>query len=237
MTRCDDARLLLGSYALGGLEEDETRLVERHLATCADCRLAHAQLQPLPALLDLVEAETPVEHRPSPWLEDSVVANLRPRMLSTRPPRRRRFSPPALRIALPSALAGAALAAAVLTATGVLGGTDGQTREVTLASAPSTGGRAMATARLASTATGTRVELDARLPPLRGGEVYELWFVRPDGRVSAGTFTVDAAGRADLELATAATVERYQRLGITREPDALDPARNGPTVVAAPLAS
>lgn len=142
-----------------------------------------------------------------------------------------------LRIAIPSALAGAALAAAALAATGILGGTDGQRREVTLASAPSTDGGATATARLASTTTGTRVELDARLPPLRGGEVYELWFVRPDGRVSAGTFTVDADGRADLELATAATVERYQRLGITREPDALDPARNGPTVVTAPLAS
>lgn len=53
--------------------------------------------------------------------------------------------------------------------------------------------------------------------------------------MSAGTFTVDRDGRAELRLATAARSGEYERIGITREPDGLDPARNGPSVVAGAL--
>ena len=58
---------------------------------------------------------------------------------------------------------------------------------------------------------------------------------RRPGRVSAGTFTVYQDGRAELELATAVRTDRDERLGITREPDALDPARNGPSVAVGTL--
>jgi hypothetical protein len=92
-------------------------------------------------------------------------------------------------------------------------------------------GDARAEARLTPTDTGTRVDLDATLPPLARGEVYELWFVREGGRVSAGTFGVGPDGRADLRLGTAADADAYARIGITREPDGLDPARNGASVV------
>jgi hypothetical protein len=90
---------------------------------------------------------------------------------------------------------------------------------------------------VAESETGTEVELDARLAPLRAAELYELWFVRGGGRVSAGTFTVDRDGRAKLRLATAARSGEYRRIGITREPDGLDAARNGPSVVVGSLAS
>lgn len=226
MSGCDDMRVLLGSYALGGLEPDETALVQGHLAVCEECRLVHERFGRLSELLDLVEPGHSSDHQPSAPLESSVLADYR---ALPRPSRRRR---PRLRVAIPSALAGAALAVGVLAATGIVGAPADQTRRIVLVS-PS--GAGQATARLASTPTGTRVELDARLPPLRGDEIYELWFVRDDGRVSAGTFMVDRDGRARLALTTAARSERYQRLGITREPDALDPARNGPSIVVGAL--
>jgi hypothetical protein len=53
--------------------------------------------------------------------------------------------------------------------------------------------------------------------------------------VSAGTFTVDDDGRANLRLTSAARAGRYERLWITREPDGTDPARNGPSVVVGAL--
>lgn len=227
MSGCDDNRLLLGSYALGGLEADEAAAVERHLETCPQCRQVHEQLAPLPGLLDLVEPGRETSDVPSAPLERAVLASYR---VEPKPSRGRARWRPRLLVALPSALAGAALAIAVLAITTDPADPGPSTNRVELEPSTGEGGRAIA--ELVPTSTGTRVELDARLPSLRGGEVYELWFVRPHGRTSAGTFTVDRDGRAELELTTAAGGGRYRSLGITREPDALDPARNGPSVAA-----
>ena len=41
---CQKTRELLEAYALGALEDDEQAAVERHLETCADCRLLAAEL-------------------------------------------------------------------------------------------------------------------------------------------------------------------------------------------------
>jgi len=241
VTDCDEVRLSLGSYALGGLEPDEAARVRRHLHGCETCRAAHAELGALPALLDLVDPGTPPAAAPPARLEDAVLAGIAAERTAQHSSRGRRTSPAARRprmarwrVALPSGLAGAAAGAAALAAAGLLSVPGGDGRDVTL-SAPGSAGDARADARLTSTSAGTTVDLQAELPPLRRGEVYELWFVRGGGRVSAGTFTVDAAGRADLRLSTAARGPGYDRLGITREPDAVDPARNGPTVVAGAL--
>jgi hypothetical protein len=43
--RCEQIRDLLEAYALGALEEDERQAVERHLATCSDCRAVAAELR------------------------------------------------------------------------------------------------------------------------------------------------------------------------------------------------
>ncbi|TQS93073.1 anti-sigma factor [Arthrobacter sp. TS-15] len=47
---------LLGAYLLGGLEPQEARLFEDHLAACAQCRQELEQLESVPALLDAVPA-------------------------------------------------------------------------------------------------------------------------------------------------------------------------------------
>jgi hypothetical protein len=48
---------------------------------------------------------------------------------------------------------------------------------------------------------------------------YELWCVRDDGwRISAGTFRVDAKGRADINMTTAAKPTEYDELSIQAKP-------------------
>ncbi len=47
---------LLGAYLLGGLEPEEARTFEDHLAKCAECRHELEELESLPALLDAVPA-------------------------------------------------------------------------------------------------------------------------------------------------------------------------------------
>lgn len=229
MRPCDDKRIALGSYALGGLEPDEAAAVERHLAGCAGCRDDYARMAVLPAMLDRAGPVAAVEAAPSSQLERSVLDGFAAHrgVVRHRAPRRRR-------VVAATALAAAAACLAGLSAAGVLSGEPSGDRRVSLASAVGAGD-ARAEARLAGTSAGTRVELEAELPTLRRGELYELWFVRGEGRVSAGTFTVGRDGRADVTLTTAARAGRYERLGITREPDGLDPARNGPSLVVGSL--
>jgi len=241
MSSCEGIRLALGSYAIGGLDAEEAAEVEAHLRRCADCRRAYGQLAPLPELLALVDPDRSAAPAPASRLEDAVLAGFAAQRdaPATTGPRRRtpQWRTGRWRIAVPSAVAGALAAVALLAVTGGLSSRVDEGRIVSLAAAGGGPGSASAQARLAGTEAGTEVELDARLPPLRPGEVYELWFVRRDGRVSAGTFTVGADGRADVRLATAARADAYERMGITREPDGLDPARNGPSVAVGTLAS
>jgi hypothetical protein len=63
------------------------------------------------------------------------------------------------------------------------------------------------------------------LAPNPPGSVYECWYVGPGdslerpNRVSAGTFTVGADGRASLRLHSAADLQRYPAMGVTLERD------------------
>jgi hypothetical protein len=76
---------------------------------------------------------------------------------------------------------------------------------------------AHAYAKLTTQAAGTSVDLRVRDMRPTPGTVYELWCVGNDGtRVSAGTFRVDAAGRADVHLTTAARLGEYERLSVER---------------------
>ncbi len=235
----DDVKHLLGSYVLGGLEDDERRRVAEHLRSCEPCRQAHGQLAGLPALLDLVEPARAADAAPSSGLERAVLAGFadqhEPRGSMARPIPRRRLGrlSDRWRSGLAGAFAGAAFTLAALAAGGVFSSGSGDERTITMVS-PS-GGSARAVAELISGRTGTYVRLDAALPPLRPGEVYELWFVQGNAHLSAGTFTVGEDGQAEVRLSTAARRGSYERIGITREPDAADPARNGDPVVVGTL--
>jgi hypothetical protein len=236
--RCDEARPLLGSHVLGGLDADEAAIAERHLRTCAECRRVHARLATLPPLLDMAEPQLSIDTSPSPLLEGSVLAGFaarrHDRASGTRRGRRRIARPARWQVAIAGALAGGAAAIGVLALTGAFSSGDATETGITLRP-PNGTGAASAQARLVNTSSGTDVALEADLPRLRRGELYELWFARADGAVSAGTFTVDADGRAHLRMTSAARARDYDRIGITREPDGADPARNGPSVVVGAL--
>lgn len=244
MSTHDDLRIGLGSYALGNLDPAEHETIRVHLETCAECRAELALLQPLPDLLTLTRgaAADPVEA--SSLLEQRVLEDRRQTAtthgrVAPSTGRRQRLPwarRPRLAVASVGALAGVVATLGVLATTGSIGG-DGAGGATTVAlrsASPAT--TDAATARIVATATGSRVRLDASLPPTRGSEVYELWFVNPRGRVSAGTFRVGPDGRARTDLGVAAGTQGFGRIGITREPDADDPARNGTTVLSGALA-
>lgn len=234
----------LGAYVLGALPDEDAERVRAHLAGCVACRAEHEQLAGMPELLDLLDAD--VERPaaiPRAGMREAVLAGVRRERedAATAAPsraraRRRTWWRGRPAFGLGSAVAGAAAAIAVLAISGALGGgsTDGRMR-VSLTAAASA---ARASAELDDGPGGTRVALRVRgLAPTHAGQAYEVWFVRREGRVSAGTFTVGRDGSADVRLTTAARRSGYVRLGITREPDGLDPARNGPNVLAGRLPS
>ncbi|GAA4596091.1 hypothetical protein GCM10023194_67310 [Planotetraspora phitsanulokensis] len=62
---CDDARMSLGVYVLGALEDDEIAEVEAHLDGCPECRAELAELSGLPPVLALV-SEDDIRHAAAP---------------------------------------------------------------------------------------------------------------------------------------------------------------------------
>lgn len=132
----------LGVYALGAADDDERRLVDAHLPTCAQCRAELARLAPLPGLL----ARVPDQMVPRP------ISRGRPR---------------GARRAVMAAAAAAATAAAAVAGGFWLtsGGSEPTAPTVTLSAAnPATD--VQATAALTATSWGTSIELKVRGVPL-----------------------------------------------------------------------
>lgn len=234
MTKCHETEPLLASYAFGALDDDEQLQVERHLAHCPECRDALAALAGLPVLLDLAGSTETTIQTPPPLLEASVIAGLYRDHRSF--PRTRRGH--GLRGRRTRTLAAAALA--VLVVAGIVlfhapPSPVGDHGSLTLTASSDDPG-AHATVRLLPHPWGTEVDLNARgLAPTHGSQIYEVWFVSLRGRVSAGTFTVGPRGGVTVRLAAAAHANQYTNIGITREPDGLNPARRGPNILRASL--
>lgn len=227
----------LGGYLLGALDPSEAEDVRLHLQRCDECRREHDRLAAVVPALSFLQREPEASPTLPATLEADVMRGLaRERDRRTRGPRRGwrgAFGDLVRRPALAGALAGSAATVVVLALTGAFS-SDGAPVQTVALSSP--GSPARAEARLRSDAAGTQVRLRIReLAPTRSGEIYEVWLVREDGRVSAGTFTAPTVDEVRLTLTTAARPAAYDRIGITREPDALDPARNGPNVLAGAL--
>ena len=140
-------------------------------------------------------------------------------------------------------LAAAAAAIVVVAAVGVgavlLNRDGGTATTIALAAADVGSGRGEAVVR--DVDGGRKVELAVSgLPANPPGTYYECWFVGPGdteeqpNRVSAGTFTVDAAGNATVTMISAADPARFPKMGVTLEPDDGNPARTGPKYLVSP---
>jgi anti-sigma factor RsiW len=205
---CRSQADLIGPYVLDALDPDEMEAMRDHLVGCARCQAEVRSLSGLPALLDRARADDDVATL-SPGLEDEVLDRFVRERARARPPRRRWP-----RLAIP-AIAVAALIAGILVAT-LPGGADTAYARAELWSLPA-GGGAAGTAEAAEVAAGTRVHLQARHLPVRGGTAYELWCVRSDGRwVNGGSFHARADGSAAADLTAAIRPGEYHVVVITR---------------------
>lgn len=237
MTARDHVREDLGGFVLGALDPAEDERLRLHLALCAECRRAHDRLATVAPALALLQQPNAARAEAPPGLEAAVMRGVArerdQRTRGSRPGWRDALGGLPGRAALAGALAGCAATVAALAVSGAFSDQDPPVQTVDLSSA---GSPARASAQLRTDAAGTQVRLQARGPaPTTRDEIYEVWLVREDGRVSAGTFTAPTAQKIEVTLTTAARSAAYGRIGITREPDALDPARNGPNVLTGEL--
>jgi hypothetical protein len=208
----------IGAYVLGALDEESARRVARHLKDCPECAAAHAELAGLPALLDLAVVTGATDEEPLPPAIEERLLDRFARENVTEPSRRRRWRP-RLAIALPSALVGAALAAAALIF-GLNFERDGgrppvQYRlELQPVSAAAQNGSARAGLR--TTAEGTVVRLWVYDLPGGPQDIYEVFCDAKGWSASAGTFRVDARGNGYVILTSAVKKGQYEALRIVR---------------------
>jgi hypothetical protein len=210
----------LGAYVLGGLDADQAERVRAHLAECDACRAEHAELAGLPQLLDLAVVAGSAEDDPLP---PAIEERLLDRFARERPAQRheRRWRPRVF-FGTGSALAGAAVAAAVLiVGFGFQHGIQRPAPQYRLALAPSAGVPATANARAAlrTIQGGTRVQLWVFNLPTKPGDVYEVLCESRDWSASAGTFRVDPQGNAYVILTTAAKRGQYDSIRVVRKSD------------------
>jgi hypothetical protein len=221
---CSRGRDLLGAHVLGRLEPEDAALVQDHLAVCPACAAEAERLAVLRPLLDLAGDEVPAS---APARLEQAVLDRYARD-AARPPARvrrgRRWLAPALATG-----AAAALAAGLFLGSGVLRSEAGWEYSLRGRGPAS---EAWGEARIAPSEQGTSIHLRTWGLPDPGRGVYEMWF--RDGRryLSGGTFRVDRDGKADVQLTAAASPREFRSMGVTLEPDAADPARNGVAVLA-----
>lgn len=224
MTGHDEIRALIGAVALGAATDAEDALVERHAATCHECR---AELDGLRAAAGTLALEVP-QIDPPPALKRKVMAAIRSDAARAAPvsapgPRHRLGRWPAIAGAL--AVLAAGLLAWNLTLQGERGGTE-TIAVVGTPDAPAVHGR------LSIADDGTAVMRVTGLPAPAADEGYELWTVR-DGVARSEGF---AARTADGELVVAtADLDDATALALTREPRANTTAPSGAKLVVVPL--
>ncbi|MDQ4106252.1 MAG: anti-sigma factor [Actinomycetota bacterium] len=207
-------RDLLGPYVQDSLEPEEKRQVRAHLRRCESCRVEELDLRMAHDHLTELASTT---QAPPPDLKTRVMVGV-PRRRTRRLPL---FAAAAVLVALvvlallypPGIFVQETVAKATLEATEL---------------APQAGGEL----RVQKNDPNARATLEVwNLPRPKSDEYYELWFGNEEGRISAGTFTVDAEGRGTLDMTAPERVGDYQRVGITLEEFPKEPRMDSAKVV------
>ncbi len=210
----------LSDLLLGELSPGEASAALRHIAGCPACARAWADLER--AALALPEPGAGVA--PPAAARAAVMVKVRG---DARGRARRRALAP-----VGAALLGAAAVASawlLVAPARPLPPTPGQ-RVAVLAGAGGSGGDVYVDAAL------RRVTVRVwHLPPLRRGEVYEVWWVRAGVHSMGGTFGVDRDGDATVTLALPPGWRSAGALGVTAEPDPGTRRPTGPRVVGGTL--
>lgn len=207
-------RDLLGPYVLGALSPKEEREVEEHLPHCDICQEEERDLREAHEYMsDLAN----VAGNPPQELKQNITSDLnkrKPRVAWLVTAAASLFLLITLAVAYSSGFFSPTATAASLKPTQLAPGATGDLQ-------------------VAHSDTNIRAKLEVRdMPQLHENEYYELWFGKENGRVSAGTFTVDEKGHCTLETnVPARTVGNYERVGITLEKFPKEPSMDDARVV------
>lgn len=216
-TRAAHARLADAdaAYVLGALTASDRREFEAHLADCADCRAAVAELAPTAALLSRL---TPAD---AERIDEGPDAAARAGLVSLAHERARRRR----RVAWLTAAAAVVLVLAAVAVPVSLAAMTAPTASFALEDVA--GVPLEASVRLTDVAWGTRIELDCRYPDVsapgapEGGWTYALAIVARDGtestvstwRSGPGTSARLGAGSA-LDVADIGAIEIRSATGV-----------------------
>jgi len=197
----------LYAYALGALGDVDRETLERHLATCADCREEVHSLRPVVDSL----GEAVEQVAPPPSLKRSLMEAVKPRAVQTAPRFRgagwRRWLVPALAALTVGLLIGVGLGT-------VLSGDDTRT----VAVKASGGELSEASGKLTLFGDGKRGAIlrMAGVPTLAAGRTYQAWIERDGEILPQPTGGVTPDGRVVLALTD--DLSGASAVMVTREP-------------------
>lgn len=242
MTNDDHVIDLLPGYALGCLDEAETRVVSAHLAMCATCR---TELRVHAATCDQLALASPSVVPPQALKTRVMAAARQARAAHALPPTKSLRERLAGLLRLPGpAWSAASLALVVL----LLASNAWWWQRASPQSAVTLeGGMRVVAMDSAGTATGAAGTLviseDGEygtlvvdgLPPLEADQQYQLWLIRDDQRTSGGVFSVSHEGYGALVVASPDPLSSYPTFGVTIEPAGGSPAPTGDKVLGGSL--
>ena len=224
--KCEEVRLSLGGFVLGGLESTEAAEVQRHLALCPGCQ---NELKAFERITQALEAAPPSIDPPS-HLKDKILSQVRAEKLSSSDqetsspsrelPSRAELRFRNLRLVLSSVAAVGLVAAVVaIVALGVFG-LQTSSSVATIQLIPTEEEENYwGVAELHPQPSGNQqVELELNnLDEPRPDSFYEMWFVSGEKSISAGTFTVIPEGRTEVRLSVPPQAQDYHTVLITEE--------------------
>jgi anti-sigma-K factor RskA len=235
MTHCEH-QIDAGAYALSALDDAEAATFREHLHTCAVCRDEVEQLQMAVDTLPIVAEQI----APPPALRDRIMRDVRSEaeLLRAAGPEADRVPAPRprsrwRRLIAARSLAGAGLAgglAAVAIAVAVTAGGDGTSTRTVSANVAATGASA------AVHVTGDHAALALEhMPSPRAGAVYQVWFVKGDGKPQPThtLFDVRSDGRANVQIDE--PVDGVRQILVSSEPSGGSTAPTTKPVITARL--
>jgi hypothetical protein len=206
----------VAGWVLGALDLKESVLFETHLESCPQCQQAVTELGTTAQMLKTANSLPGMQlaggPEPPPDLQARTLARVQ---RAARKTARRRWSP---RWALPVGAAAAAAAAAIA----LILARSAPALTFTIPLHPHHGITASGQAFAHHTDDGWSITLTVHsMPKLRPGQFYECWYVGPgnqtahSGLVTAGTFTVNPAGSAAVQMWSAADPRAFPVMEIT----------------------
>jgi anti-sigma-K factor RskA len=213
-TSCEDYAGLLALDLIEPMQSSQRNALDDHVSSCESCRELRAEYDRVAELLPRALPQTRVR----PEVRDRL------RLRLAVAARRRRQRRPVMLLAGVAAAAMLAVASgAIITAAlkgdsggAPLEGISGSERFNLEASVEAAG----ASGVLAVNPVSRGVVLSVRGLPQLDHQVYQLWFIRPDGsRMSGDTFAVDERGNGMHTAALPADIGEFVGVGVTIEPE------------------